>query len=118
MIRQTIANLTHKELSFSSGESIFELGDIGNVLYVVLEGQIEIIVHDKVMDTVEPGGILGEMALIDARPRSATAIAQGNCKVVPIDRDAFKTLIQQQPEFALEVMRVMVERLRYMNSVV
>lgn len=104
--------------TFSQGQSIFEFGDIGTAMYVLVEGQVDIIVHDKVYDTVESGGILGEMALIDARPRSATAIAKTDCKVVPINDARFRQLVQEKPDFALQVMRVMVERLRYMNAMV
>ncbi|HEU5100134.1 MAG TPA: Crp/Fnr family transcriptional regulator [Roseiflexaceae bacterium] len=59
-----------------------------------------------------PGGIVGEMALIDDRPRSATAVAATDCRLVPIDERRFTFLVQQTPMFALAVMRVMAERLR------
>jgi CRP/FNR family cyclic AMP-dependent transcriptional regulator len=82
----------------------------------VKEGEVDIVVRDRVIDTLGPGGILGEMALIERKPRSATAIARTDCKLVPISEKRFIFLIQQAPLFALQVMRVMAERLRRMNA--
>lgn len=98
------------------GKIIFAQGDPGDVMYVVLEGQAQIMIDGKLVETVRPGGILGEMALIDAAPRSATAIAKTQCVLVPIDEKRFADLIQRRPEFALHVMRVLANRLRRMDS--
>ncbi|MCI0525856.1 MAG: cyclic nucleotide-binding domain-containing protein [Nitrospira sp.] len=80
--------------------------------------QVDILIQDKVLETVKPGGILGEMALIDAKPRSATAVAKTDCKLVPIDEKRFVFLVQETPYFAIQVMQVMVERLRRINQLV
>jgi CRP-like cAMP-binding protein len=98
------------------GKIIFAQGDPGDVMYVVVEGQAQIMIDGKLVETVRPGGILGEMALIDAAPRSATAIAKTQCVLVPIDEKRFADLIQRRPEFALHVMRVLANRLRRMDS--
>ena len=98
------------------GKIIFAQGDPGDVMYVVLEGQAQIMIDGKLVETVRPGGILGEMALIDAAPRSATAIAKTQCVLVPTDEKRFADLIQRRPEFALHVMRVLANRLRRMDS--
>jgi CRP/FNR family cyclic AMP-dependent transcriptional regulator len=102
--------------SFSADQTIFQEGQPGEVMYAVTEGEVDIRVHDKVIDTVGPGGIVGEMALIDTKPRSATAIAKTDCKLVPISEKRFTFLVQQTPNFALQVMRVMADRLRHMNA--
>ncbi len=102
--------------TFTAGTSIFEAGTPGDVLYVVLEGKVDILVHGKVIDKVSSGGIIGEMALIDTQPRSATATASTDCRVVPINEERFSYLIQETPEFALQVMKVVVQRLRLMNE--
>ena len=101
---------------FSAGQTIFQEGQPGDVMYAVTEGEVDILVHNKVIDTAGPGGILGEMALIDAKPRSATAIAKTDCKLVPISAKRFTFLVQQTPHFALQVMRVMADRLRHMDA--
>jgi CRP/FNR family transcriptional regulator, cyclic AMP receptor protein len=82
----------------------------------VVEGQAQVMIDGKLLETVRPGGILGEMALIDAGPRSATAIAKTQCVLVPIDEKRFADLVGRRPEFALHVMRVLANRLRRMDS--
>jgi CRP-like cAMP-binding protein len=97
------------------GHVVFAQGDQGSVMYVLVEGEAQILLDGKVVETVRQGGILGEMALIDSGPRSATAIAKTRCVLVPIDERRFNDLVRQRPEFALEVMRSLVHRLRRMD---
>ena len=97
---------------FQAGEVIFHKGDVGDVMYAIQSGEVEITIDGSVIDTHGPGGIFGEMALIDAGPRSATAVAKTDCVLVPISQQRFEFLVQQTPHFATNVMRVMVERLR------
>ncbi len=102
--------------AFKSGDIIFKRGQIGDFMYVVQEGEVDIFLGDKIIETVEQGGILGELALIDNRPRAASAVARTDCKVVPIDENRFEYMVVQTPHFAIHVMEVMAERLRYMDS--
>jgi CRP-like cAMP-binding protein len=102
--------------TFKAGEVIFRQGQVGDFMYVVQDGEVDILLHNHVIETVEPGGILGELALIDNRPRAASAIARTECKVVPIDETRFEYMVQQTPHFAIHVMEVMAERLRYMDA--
>ena len=95
-----------------AGEVIFTAGDPGDRMYVVIEGEVDVLFEGRVIETTGPGGILGEMALIDRSPRSATAVAKTDCKLAPIDEKRFEFLVGQTPFFALHVMRVMCERLR------
>ena len=101
---------------FVSGKNIFQEGNTGDKMYVVKEGEVELSVHGKIIASIGKGGILGEMALIDNKPRSATARAKTDCQLVPIDEERFLTLVHQKPSFALEVMKVLVERLRLMDQ--
>jgi CRP-like cAMP-binding protein len=103
-------------VAFSAGDVIFSTGDSGDVMYAVQEGEVDLRVGDAVVETVGEGGILGEMAIIDKGPRSATAVARTDCKLVPIDERRFEFLTQQTPNFALSVLRVMVRRLRASNA--
>ena len=98
--------------SFASGETIFEQGDPGDRMYVVIEGAVEIILRGESINRLTPGELFGEMALIDSRPRSATARAAEPTKVVPVDRFSFIYYVQNSPYFALDVMEIMAERLR------
>ncbi len=111
----TTINLFRHEkdtLSFVAGQTIFSKGDPGDVMYAVQEGEVAIYVGDIVIDVHGPGGIFGEMAIIDAGPRSATAVARSDVTLVPITQQRFEFLVQQTPHFAVNVMRVMAERMR------
>ncbi len=102
-------------IDLSPGEAVFREGDNGDLLYVLLEGSVDIVVGEAVVETAERGAILGEMALIDDSPRSASAIARAPCRLVGIDRKRFRFLVQQTPNFSIHVMRVLAERLRRMD---
>ncbi len=99
-------------LTYEPGQVIFREGDPGDSMYVILEGEIEIRVHEKAIDTSGAGQIIGEMALVDKSPRSATAVAKTACKVVPVNEKQFSFMVQETPHFAITVMRLMCDRLR------
>jgi CRP-like cAMP-binding protein len=98
--------------TYKAGDSIFAEGTNGKEMYVVMEGQVAIHAHGKVVEVIDPGGLFGEMALIDASPRSASAVAHTNCKLAVISERRFTFLVQQTPYFALHVMSIMAKRLR------
>ena len=102
--------------TFQAGETIFSAGSPGEVMYVVTKGEVELQLEGKVIDMLEPGSILGEMALIDSQARSTTAIAKSDCHLAPVDQKRFLFMVEQTPFFSLHVMRVLAERLRQMNS--
>lgn len=85
-------------------------------MYVVAEGDVEIWVGPVLAETVTAGGIFGEMALIDHDVRSADAVAQTACKLVPVDQRRFQYLVSETPFFALQVMGIMAKRLRHANE--
>jgi CRP/FNR family cyclic AMP-dependent transcriptional regulator len=107
---------TTDSISCEAGQVIFEEGKPGSVMYVILDGEVEILKGESLITTIGPGGIIGEMALIDAGPRSATARAKTACRLVEITERRFMFLVQQTPHFALNVMRIMAERVRRMNE--
>ena len=98
--------------AFSSGQVIFREGDPGDCLFVIVEGEVDILVHGAVVDHLAAGSVFGEMALIDGLPRSGTALAATDCKLAAISEKRFLRLIEQTPRFALQIMRVITERLR------
>jgi CRP-like cAMP-binding protein len=98
--------------SYNAGDTIFKEGEQGNEMFVITEGEVDILIKDTVIETIGLAMPLGEMALIDGRPRSATAVAKTDCLLVRLDEDKFKYLVQQTPYFALQVMRIMVDRFR------
>lgn len=102
--------------TYPDGASLFEMGDPGEVMYVVRTGSVALSVGDRLLETVGPGGAFGEMALIDGSPRSANAVCVGRTELVPIGLERFKFLVQAAPEFSLAVMKTMAERLRARTS--
>jgi CRP/FNR family cyclic AMP-dependent transcriptional regulator len=98
------------------GETIFQRYDMGAEMYVVLDGEVELTIDSKVLEVLGPGEPFGEMALIDQVPRTATAIAKTPCKLAVISEKRFLFMVQQTPEFALQIMKVMAVRLRKMNE--
>jgi CRP/FNR family cyclic AMP-dependent transcriptional regulator len=102
--------------TLSPGEWVFRQGEKGDSMYVLLEGDVDIIVGETVVETAERGALLGEMALIDNSPRSASAVARTPCRLVAINRKRFIFMVQQTPNFSIHVMKVMAERLRRMDG--
>jgi CRP/FNR family transcriptional regulator, cyclic AMP receptor protein len=97
---------------YSAGMVIFRDGDRADQMFIVVEGEVEIRYGDRVLEVIGPGGILGEMSLIDSSARSADAYARTNCLLAGINRAKFISLVEKTPAFALEVMGLMAERLR------
>ena len=98
--------------TYAAGETIFDDGQEGDYMFVVIEGEVEIVAKGKVINRIGVGEIFGEMALIDNSPRSADARASRECRVVPVDQYNFTHYVQHSPFFAIYVMSVMAERLR------
>lgn len=98
--------------TFDAGQTVFGAGDEGHCMYVVQAGEVDVFVNGQLIKTIGPGGIFGEMALIDKSPRSATLVARTDCRLVPIDEARFMQHVHRTPFFALQVMRVMTARLR------
>lgn len=98
------------------GETLFSKGERGTTMFVVRSGQVEIFDGKMVLETVGPGAILGEMAVVEDEPRSASARALTASEVIIVDRPNFEALVDQTPAFAIQVMRVMSRRLRAMNT--
>lgn len=101
--------------TFAKGRAIFRKGERGDAMYVVVDGRVEVSVGGRVLDRIGPGAVFGEMALIDDAPRTASAVARTKCRVVKIDARRFQSLVQKTPDFALQIMAVMANRLRRMN---
>ena len=101
---------------FKAGDVIFRQGDPAQELFIVQSGEVEIRLGNRVLETLPQYSIFGEMALIDTAPRSATAIAASDARLVPVSEKQFLFLISNTPYFALNVMRVMARRLRAANN--
>jgi CRP-like cAMP-binding protein len=98
--------------SYAAGQMIFAKGQAADAAYVVAEGSVEIRDGERLIDTLTEGDMFGEMALIDKAGRSAAAVAKTDCKLVRIDEKRFLFLVQQTPYFAIQMMQLLVERVR------
>ncbi len=101
----------------AAGQTLFNEGEKGHLMYILMSGTAMILVRDRLVETAEAGAIVGEMAMIDDATRTATVIAKTDCKFLPIERKRFNFLIQQTPNFALHVMRVIADRLRKTDAI-
>lgn len=97
---------------FQAGDLVFSKGDPADRMYLVDSGTVSLTIDDRVLEVVGPGGVFGEMAVIDREPRSADAVAESDCELVAIDKRRFWFLVQETPYFAEFVMRIMANRLR------
>lgn len=101
-----------------AGQTLFAEGDEGHLMFVLTTGSAEVIVNNRVVETLQHGNIVGELGIVSPGPRSATVVATTDCEFVAIDEKRFQFLVQQTPYFATQVMRVMAERLRAVNQLV
>lgn len=106
---------------YRAAEVIFEEGTIGRELFVVLDGEVNIVRNTPsgqlVIATLGKGEFFGEMAVIDSSPRSATAVAAApNTRIISINHARFVYLVAQQPAFALMIMDALSRRLRATNA--
>ncbi len=98
-----------------AGETIIKARQPGKFMYIVKTGAVDIKHKDIRLERVTRDGIVGEMAMVDEAPRSATVVAHEDSVLLPIGRERFLHLVQRNPEFALLIMNTMVRRLRHMN---
>jgi CRP/FNR family cyclic AMP-dependent transcriptional regulator len=111
-----LTKLFHHETDLETllaGQTLFHEGEKGELMYVLMSGTALIFVRNKLVETAEAGAIVGEMAMIDDNAsRTATVVAKSDCKLLPLERARFSFLVQQTPNFAIHVMRVIADRLR------
>ena len=99
-----------------AGTVIFEEGASGAEMFGVVAGEVEVRLPNGAVHRFGPDETSGEMAIIDASPRSGTAVAVTDTKLAVIDRHRFLSLVQETPVFALQVMSSIAERLRAASS--
>ncbi|MGI4863966.1 MAG: cyclic nucleotide-binding domain-containing protein [Janthinobacterium lividum] len=105
-----------QEVSFPPGHQIFAKGDLGASLYIVYEGEVGIFNGPQLLTTFHSGDFFGELALLDAEPRSATAVAQGPVRAFRLDQDDFYDVMEERGEVLRNILRVLCQRLRRQNE--
>lgn len=101
-----------EELSLLPGESFINQGDLGDSMYLVVEGNVRVHRGDRTIITLGPGKAVGELAVLDPEPRSASVTAIDDAFVFRIAKDAFDEAMADRPEIAQGVIRALCRRIR------
>jgi len=101
---------------YDRGKTIVQEGQTGLRMYAVLEGKVAVSIGGGVVERLGPGGVFGELALIEQTPRLASVAAETDCSLLPINRTAFLLLVKTSPEFAESLLGSLAERLRLLTS--
>ncbi len=105
--------------SLTAGEIIFQQGTEGKVMYGIIEGEVEMLVNDKIVETIQQGDVFGQGALLHSdHLRTSTARAKADCKIAVLDQEHFLFAVQETPLFALEVMRSYSDRFRRLKLLI
>ncbi len=103
---------TQSTVRYERGKVIMVAGQAGALMYVVLEGRVAISIRGAVVERVGPGGVFGEMALVDQSPRSANAAAETDCSLLAVNRNVFLSLVKSDPTFGISLLSSTAERVR------
>lgn len=127
-LHQTISMLRDDQLGpeitrklYALGDYIFKEGDLGCEFYIVEKGQVEIFTRDTDskairLTVVNPGESFGEFALLDSKPRSASARAMVDSSIIRVSEKGYEQMVSELPPWAIMMMRSFIERLRQMNK--
>ncbi len=107
-----IALITTEE-SRDAGEEIFAEGEVGDALYIVLDGKVRVHKKDRVLAELGERECFGEMAILDASPRSATVTATTDVALLKIPREDFQEILAEKQAISLGIIKVLTRRLRY-----
>ena len=103
---------------FKAGQVVFQEGDPGDTMYVVIEREVELSIRGNPICPFGRGEVIGEMALITDKPRVGTVTACKDSKLAPINKKRFLLFVQQSPQFSLHMLETMAERIRWMDSLI
>jgi CRP/FNR family cyclic AMP-dependent transcriptional regulator len=113
---EALSAMDDRPLTFAEGTLLFAEGAPGREMYIVRTGTVVLRAGSRELETVGPGGVIGEMSLIDPAPRSASAVAGVDCTVTSVTEHTFQDLIKKIPGLAIEMMRIITRRLRKANE--
>ncbi len=115
-----VASVT-EEASFDEMEVVFREGDIGDTLFLVVEGEVAVIKdwnaeREFELDTIGPGDYFGEMALFGDDRRSATIRVKKNARFLTLNKQELQEIVREYPQIALHVCRVLSMRIRHLHG--
>ena len=114
---RTFAKGAGATIKVPAGGVIFNKGEAGDCMYIVQSGTIDMLIGDKVIETIGANEALGFMSMIDDQPRSSTARAKEDCELTVIDARIFRFMVDEVPNFATYIMGVLARRIRGMGKV-
>ncbi len=100
------------EITVSQGEVIFEKGEIGQSMYIIIDGKVRVHDGDHTIVTLEKRDFFGELAVLDPEPRSASVTAVEEAQLFRLDQDSLYELMAEHVEIARGIIRVLCQRLR------
>lgn len=106
--------------AFADGEVIIQEGDVGDCMYVIQEGQAEVVIgngeNEILLNVLEPGAFFGEMAVFERDVRSATIRALGEARVITVDKKNFMRRVHEDPALAFRLVETMSYRIRNLTQ--
>jgi len=105
-----------KEMQYEQGTEIFKEGDTGDCMYIIQQGNIKIHKGNITLAILKEKEVFGELSLLDADTRSASATADTDCILYKIDQEPFYELMDERPEVAKGFIKILCQRLRTMNE--
>ncbi|TMH51930.1 MAG: cyclic nucleotide-binding domain-containing protein [Betaproteobacteria bacterium] len=108
--------LAQTTVRYGRNKVIVKEGQAGVMMYVVLEGRLAVSIRDKLVEKIGPGGVFGEMALVDRTPRLATVVSETDCGLLAIGRNTFLDLIRASPDFAVSLLGAVSNRARFIAA--
>ena len=105
-----------KEMEYELGTEIFKEGDTGDCMYIIQQGNIKIHKGNTTLAILKEKEVFGELSLLDADTRSASATADKDCTLYKIDQEPFYELMDERPEVAKGFIKILCQRLRTMNE--
>ena len=116
---QKLAGIANEQW-YPNSTTIFSQGDEGNEMFIIVDGQVQVVRSangkDQTLAQRGPGEFVGEMAIIESAPRSATLVTQGDVRTLAIEGETFKQILRERPEVSLAVLRSLSRRLREMSA--
>lgn len=104
------------EVLFPTNDIIFRQGEEGLSLYIVVSGKVKVHINNQQLAVFSQGESFGEMAVFDAQPRSASATALEPCKCLELKQEQLYNAIEETPDLAVNIIRVLSRRLRELND--
>ncbi|HUL94191.1 MAG TPA: cyclic nucleotide-binding domain-containing protein [Burkholderiales bacterium] len=108
--------LAQTSVRYERGHTVVKEGQAGVLMYVVVEGRLAVSIQGKLVERIGPGGVFGEMALVDRTTRLATVVCETDCGLLAIGRNTFLDLVKASPDFAVSLLNAVGERARFIAS--